>query len=76
MGQATLPESNASVRSLCQSVTGRETVPLKKKAYPRENQRGRESFLDLQEEIEEVDGNAGGRPPALWKGTKGSGIFS
>ena len=41
-----------------------------------ENQRGRESFLDLQEEIEEVDGNAGGRPPALWKGTKGSGIFS
>ena len=26
-----------------------------------ENQRGRESFLDLQEEIEEVDGNAGGQ---------------
>ena len=38
-----------------------------------ENQRGRESFLELQEEIEQVDGNAGGQTSCVVERNKGIG---
>ena len=44
--------------SLARSST--DSMPVRALSL-QENQRGRESFLDLQEEIEEVDGNAGGQ---------------